>query len=141
LTPTRTLAAVSVAALVAACTSPGPMGGAAASADGAHDAHHPGAVTAMSSMEPRMKAMQDMHLKMVDAKTPAEREALMAEHMKAMQGGMAMLKEMRGMGAMGSKGMPAGMGERDQMMADHMAAMQMMMNMMVDRMPPATVAR
>jgi hypothetical protein len=110
------------------------MGGTVAVADDAHAAHHP---DAMSAMEPRMKAMQDMHLKMANAKTPAEREALMAEHMKAMQGGMAMMQEMRGMGAMGSKGMPAGMGERDQMMADHMATMQMMMNMMADRMPPA----
>lgn len=74
----------------------------------------------------------------------------MADHMKAMQGGMAMMKEMHGgmrggmpgmsgMGGMGeSKAIPADMAKRHQMMTDHMASMQMMMDMMSDRMPPAT---
>jgi len=53
-------------------------------------------------MEPRMKTMQEMHQKMMNAKTPAERQALMADHMKAMQGGMAMMKEMHGMHGMGA---------------------------------------
>jgi hypothetical protein len=114
----------------------------------------------MATMEPRMKAMQEMHQKMMNAKTPAERQALMADHMKAMQGGMAMMKEMHGMHGMGAaggkapmpgmggmggmggmadgKGMPADMAARHQMMADHMAMMQMMMDMMMDRMPPAS---
>ncbi len=96
------------------------------------------------------------------AATPAERQALMAEHMKAMQGGMALMREMHakhagmgkggmggmgGMGAMGShggtapmtgmadgKGMPADMAQRHQMMTEHMAMMQLMMDMMADRM-------
>ena len=93
-----------------------------------------------------MKAMQDMHQKMMSAKTPAERQALMADHMKAMQGGMAMMNEMQGgmrngmqgMPGMGDgKVMPADMAKRHQMMTDHMASMQMMMEMMSDRMPPA----
>ena len=50
-----------------------------------------------------------MHQKMMNAKTPAERQALMADHMKAMQGGMAMMKEMHGMGGMAAWPMP-GMG-------------------------------
>jgi hypothetical protein len=56
----------------------------------------------MATMEPRMKTMQEMHQKMMNAKTPAERQALMADHMKAMQGGMAMMKEMQGMHGMGA---------------------------------------
>ena len=102
-----------------------------------------GAPMSMASMEPRMKAMQDMHQKMMSARTPTERQALMADHMKAMQGGMAMMKEMhggmQGMSAMGeANAMSADMAKRHQMMADHMASMQMMMNMMADRVPPAT---
>ena len=101
-----------------------------------------------------MKAMQEMHQKMMGAKTPEERQALMAEHMKAMQGGMAMMKEMHGMPGMGApggmagmagmgdgKGMPMDMAKRHQMMTDHMAMMQMMMTMMADRMPPAPATR
>ncbi|MGL6108818.1 MAG: hypothetical protein ACRC2B_01835 [Rubrivivax sp.] len=63
----------------------------------------------MATMEPRMKAMQEMHQKMMNAKTPAERQALMADHMKAMQGGMAMMKEMHGMHGMGAAGGKAAM--------------------------------
>jgi len=103
----------------------------------------------MAAMEPRMKAMKDMHQKMMAAKSPAERQALMADHMKAMQEGMAMMKEMHGgMGGMSgmagmdhSKGMPAGMAQRHQMMTEHMAMMQMMTDMMSDRMPPAPAAK
>ena len=58
----------------------------------------------MAAMEPRMKAMQEMHQKMMNAKTPAERQALMADHMKAMQGGMAMMQGMSPMGGMGAMG-------------------------------------
>jgi len=111
-------------------------------------------------MDPRMKTMQEMHQKMMDAKTPADRQALMADHMKAMQGGMAMMKGMPGAGGMGAmgtmgspggaapmtgmgdgKGMPADMAKRQQMMSDHMDMMQMMMAMMADRMPPATATK
>jgi len=98
----------------------------------------------MVTMDPRMKAMQEMHQKMMNAKTPAERQALMADHMKAMQGGMAMMKEMQGMhgtagmagmGDSEGKGMPADMAQRHQLMAAHMAVMQTMMDMMMQRMP------
>ena len=101
-----------------------------------------------------------MHQKMMDAKTPADRQALMADHMKAMQGGMAMMKGMPGAGGMGAMGtmgspggaapmicmgdgtgMPADMAKRQQMMSDHMDMMQMMMAMMADRMPPATATK
>lgn len=140
--PIRAVAAVSLAILVTACASPGPMGGAvASSAEDAHTAHPPEATPGAAVMEPRMKAMQEMHQKMANARTPAEREGLIAEHMKAMQGGMAMMREMHGLGPMGGKPMPSSMGDRDQMMAEHMAMMQMMMSMMADRMPAAPVNR
>jgi hypothetical protein len=93
-----------------------------------------------------------MHDKMVNAKTPEERNALMAEHMKAMQGGMATMGMMggtgmggmggmAGMGAMqGGKPMPGDMNQRQQMMEKRMEMMQSMMQMMMDRMP-ATPAK
>jgi len=156
----RTLVALSVAALATACASPGYTNATPPSAGMAPMTM--GAPGSMAAMEPRMKAMHEMHQKMAMA-TPAQRQALMADHMKAMQGGMAMMKEMHamhagsgkgGMGMMGSqgsaapmagmgdgKGMPADMPRRHQMMTDHMAMMQMMMDMMADRMPHAATSQ
>jgi len=156
MTAFRTLIALSVATLATACASTSDMTAAPAPPVAANA----GAPSPMATMEPRMKTMQEMHQKMMNAKTPAERQALMADHMKAMQGGMAMMKEMHGMHGMGAavgkapmpgmagmagmggmadgKGMPADMAARHQMMTDHMAMMQMMMDMMMDRMPPAS---
>ena len=157
----RTLAALSVAALLGACANPGPMNAASPSAGAPPMAMVRSA--SMAAPDSRMKAMQEMHQKMVNASTPADRQALMADHMKAMQGGMAMMKEMQamqgagGMGGMGmmgssgsaapmagmgdSKGMQADMAKRHQMMTDHMAMMQTMMDMMADRMPPASMVK
>ena len=140
MTALRTLIALSVATLATACAGPGGMNMSSPPAPGMSGM---GAPMTMPSMEPRMKAMHDIHQKMKSAKTPAERQALMADHMKAMQGGMAMMKEMHGgmsgMSGVGDgKAMPADMAKRHQMMTDHMASMQMMMDMMSDRMPPAT---
>jgi len=112
----------------------------------------PGASNAMPSMPPmaamdeRMKAMQAMHDKMINAKTPEERNALMAEHMKTMQDGMAMMNQMGGMGRMGAGGIggmqagkatPGTITQRQQMMEKRMDMMQSMMQMMMDRMPAA----
>lgn len=143
----RTVAALSLAAIATACASPGATD-ATPAAGMSPGMSHGGAPMPMAAMEPRMKAMKDMHQKMMAAKSPAERQSLMADHMKAMQDGMAMMKEMHGgMGGMSgmagmdhSKGMPAGMAQRHQMMTEHMAMMQMMMDMMTQRMPasPAT---
>ena len=138
----RAIVGLSVAALLAACASPGanPNAGSPAGMAPMNTA----AAGPMAAMDPRMKAMQDMHQKMVNAGTPAERQALMADHMKAMQGGMAMMKEMNAMpagGGMGGMGMPADMSKRHSMMAEHMAMMQMMMDMMADRMPPASMGK
>ena len=46
----------------------------------------------MARMDTQMKAMREMHDKMMAAKTTEERNALMAEHMKSMQGGMTLME-------------------------------------------------
>ena len=100
----------------------------------------------MRAMDEHIKAMQAMHEKMAAAKTPEERQALMAEHQRLMQDGMSMMQymgSMSGMGGMSGKGGAAGKGkspsmaERQQMMEKRMEMMESMMQMMMDRMPPA----
>ena len=94
----------------------------------------------MGKMDAQMKTMQAMHDKMMAAKTPEERGKLMAEHMKSMQDGMAMMEGMSGAGMGGMKGMQ-GMGgdmaARHQTMEKRMEMMQTMMKMMMDRMNAA----
>ena len=93
----------------------------------------------------QMKAMQQMHEQMVAAKTPDERNALMAEHMKTMHENMQAAKGMMGDG-MGCSMMKDGMGmgmmqkgggsdaepmmQRMQGMEKRMDMMQMMMEQM-----------
>ena len=97
----------------------------------------------MSKMDAQMKKMREMHEKMVAAKTPEERNKLMAEHMKTMQDGMEMMGGMGGMGGAGMgdmksmSGMSADMPAHHQMMEKRMAMMESMMQMMMDRMPAA----
>ena len=94
----------------------------------------------MTPMDMQMKTMQAMHEKMMDAKTPEARNALMAEHMKSMQDGMKMMEGMAkpGMAGMqGMSGMSAEMSAHHTMMEKRMAMMQTMMKMMMDRMPAA----
>ena len=125
-----------------------------------HNAHHPdasapvakpkpkatGPSTAtkdkMTQMDGQMKAMAEMHQKMMDAKTPEERSALMGEQMKTMQDGMSMMNMMggTGMGGMQSGGaMPDNTNERQMLMEKRMDMMQMMMQMMMDRVSPPVV--
>jgi hypothetical protein len=91
----------------------------------------------MPGMEAQMKMMSEMHDKMLAAKTPEERNALMAEHMKIMQSGISMMGDM-GPGAMMAK--PDDMAARQGMLEQRMDMMQSMMQMMMDRMQsvPAT---
>ena len=95
-------------------------------------------------MDSMMKSMQEMHDRMMTAKTPEERSALMKEHMMTMQDGMAMMGRMRdGMMGGGGMGMGGGNGMRmdPEMMGKRMDMMEMMMQMMMDReamKPPAT---
>ena len=111
----------------------------------------------MQAMDTKMKAMREMHEKMAKARTPEERNALMAEHMKTMHEGMEMMHGPQGMGGMqgatGMHGMHAAplaagasgprpgmmmrhsMRQRHEMMEKRMDMMHMMMQMMLDRMP------
>ena len=132
-----------------------------------HAGHHPGdaqsgGVAAQSApaattpptpgaFDRQIKAMQEMHKKMQAAKTPPERSALMDEHMKLMQSGMAMMGAGNsggmGMGMMqqgaqakpaapaasGNSGMGGGMMGMHAQMERRMAMMEQMMQMMVDR--------
>jgi hypothetical protein len=86
-----------------------------------------------------------MHDKMSRAPTPEERQALMAEHMKLMHEGMAMMDGMHGrmgMGGMGGMGnASADMPERMKMMEKHMEMMHSMMQMMMDQMGPPPAKR
>ena len=133
--------------------------GALAQTDAQHTQHHPvgaarnttKAVTpkapsmakeSMAAMDGQMKTMREMHEKMMAAKTPEERKALMDEHMKAMQDGMTMMGKMGSTGAMsgmgaGTKkdGMPMDMMAHHEMMEKRMEMMTTMMQMMMDRMP------
>jgi hypothetical protein len=90
-----------------------------------------GGAPSSAQMDAMMKSMQEMHAKMMVARTPEERQVLMADHMKTMQDGMAMMNQMReGMGAMGSGG---GTAASPEIMGKRMDMMEMMMQMMMDR--------
>ena len=100
----------------------------------------------VAQMDVHMKTMQELHQKFMAAKTPEERNALMPEHMKAMEEAMRMMQGMSGMGMgmmgdMNSKPMPdklpADMAACHQMMEKRMEMMQSMMQMMMDRLPGA----
>jgi hypothetical protein len=159
-----TLIALSATAFLTACASATPQGSSAAQDTdaAAHALHHPAtaaatapapsapASAAASAMDDRMKNMQAMRDKMMNAKTPAERQALMDEHMKAMHEGMAMMKGMKGMKGMGNmQGMQGMQGMKDmpmmdmtkhhQMMEMRIEMMQTMMEMMMQRMPGAAM--
>ena len=124
------------AALVATLSACAPMTPAPAAGGMPGMASPPAAMTG-AMMDTHMKAMREMHDKMARARTPEERNALMAEHMKLMQDGMAM---MGGMGPGGMRGMGAMSGDgagHQQMMEKRMEMMQSMMQMMMDRMPAA----
>ena len=147
---------ISVASTLIACnTAPSlPMASDAKPVTAPPDPHrHEGAATMPSAAKPasappdhlahldtQTKAMQAMHAKMMAAKTPEERNAMMAEHMKSMQDGMKMMEGMAspGMkGMSGMSGMSGEMGANHAMMEKRMAMMQTMMKMMMDRMPAA----
>ncbi len=126
----------------------------AQSSDAEHAAHHPSGAAAQpatpktaaasarkpaaksttptpSQMNVQMKAMEQMHEKMLAAKTPEERQALMADNMKAMRDGMAMMDQMKtGKPGTGMDGMHS---DHHEMMSRRMDMMEIMMQMMMDR--------
>lgn len=76
----------------------------------------------LAQMDERMRAMQDAHAKVMSAKTPEERRALMAAHRSAMREGMAAMHATAGAApCMGPD-----------MMQRHRGMMQMMMQMMAE---------
>lgn len=88
--------------------------------------------------EQQLKAMQEIHQRMMNARTPQERRALMAEHSRIMRRAMETMHGMQGRHGSGMQGMHgSGMGHGAQMQGAHlqrqMAMMQMMMKMMMDR--------
>ena len=104
-----------------------------------HAAHHPAGASAppaskAPAIKPQkaastpasdvtMKSMREMHDKMMAAKTSEERQALMADHMKAMQDGMAMMGQMKGeKSGMSSEAMAKRMDMMEKMMMDREAA-------------------
>ena len=123
-----------------------------------HSAHHPGVPSATPApdsgatvppqvMQKQMQAMKAMHEKMMNAKTPEERSALMAEHMQTMRDGMGMMQKMGQSGGMGGMGAPKGgkamacdMHESHRMMGMRMEMMESMMQMMMDHMQMLTPA-
>ena len=114
----------------------------ASSASAAASTSMPGKTTPeMARMANHMKAMQEMHDRMMAAKTSEERNALMGEHMKTMQEGMGIMKGMGDLGGMGGmagpKSPPANMTERQTMMEQRMEMMQATLQMMMNRLPAA----
>lgn len=94
--------------------------------------------TSMQKMDDQIQMMHEMHEKMMNAKSPEERSALMADHMKAMQDSMAMMGKMADNKKTKMKdGMQKDMAMHG-MMEKRMEMMEGMMQMMMDRMPAAT---
>ena len=79
-----------------------------------------------TQMQEQMKKMQDMHNKMLNAKTPEEKKNLMLEQMPMMQQGMTMMQNMA------NHGMGGDMTKRQEMIEKRMDMMQTMMQMMMD---------
>jgi hypothetical protein len=116
-------------------------GAAFAQTDQDHAAHHPPGASAPATsvhkapsptpaqVDRQMKSMQEMHDKMMAAKTPEERQALMGDHMKVMQDSMAMMGGMSASNGKSGSGMPMS----SDMMGKRMDMMQMMMQMMMDK--------
>ncbi|HHX4056028.1 MAG: hypothetical protein ACN6QT_16355 [Burkholderia contaminans] len=128
--PRKLAVAIATLGMVSAAAITGTS---AAADNAAHDAHHPNKATAKApsksnrAADDQMQAMRVMHEKMMNAKTPQERAALMDEQMKVMQNGMSMMEMM---GAHSSS-MP--MSSRQGSMEMRMEMMQMMMQAMMDR--------
>nr|WP_051994882.1 hypothetical protein [Burkholderia sp. lig30] len=112
--------------------------GAESASDTDHAAHHPAnaktakapKVKKATPVDDQMRAMQEMHEKMMSARTPEERAALMDEQMKTMQDGMGMMGMM---GMMNDQSAKMPMSQRHEMMEKRMDMMQLMMQSMMDR--------
>jgi hypothetical protein len=70
--------------------------GACAQMPGSTAAAPPVSAERMTAMDAHMKSRREMHDKMSRTRTPEERQALMAEHMKLMHDGIAMMGGLHG---------------------------------------------
>lgn len=86
----------------------------------------------MAMMDDKMKNMRGMHEKVMRAKTPEERRALMQDHMKSMREGMGMMEGMSSM-----RCMEQSEAQCHEMMEKRMEMMQSMMQMMMEHLPNA----
>jgi hypothetical protein len=124
-----------LAAVISLMAGAGIAQGAESASDTDHAAHHPAnaktakapKVKKATPVDDQMRAMQEMHEKMMSARTPEERAALMDEQMKTMQDGMGM------MGMMNDQSAKMPMSQRHEMMEKRMDMMQLMMQSMMDR--------
>jgi hypothetical protein len=82
-------------------------------------------------MDAQMRSMRETHDKMMAARTPEERQALLAQHTKVMQDGMAMMEQTRS--TKPGNGMGDGMSMSPEMMDKRMDMMKTVMQMMMDR--------
>ena len=95
----------------------------------------------MGQMDEQIKRMQALHDKLTSAKTPEERQKLMAEQRASMQQGIRMMSQMMQGGGMMSGGMmgqqqpqaPSDSNAQLQLMGKRMDMMQMMMQSMMDQ--------
>lgn len=89
----------------------------------------------LATAERQFQVVQDAHQRLMRARTAQERQALMAEHSRAMRNAMAAMQAMHGPGMRRGPGMPG------RHMQQQMDMMHMMMGMMMDRIdmlsPPA----
>jgi hypothetical protein len=81
-----------------------------------------------SGLDAQMKAMSDMHERMVNAGTPDERKALMSEHVRIAKDGIAMMSKMMAVGPAGAYPMSP------RTMQKQMDMMKMTLHMVMDRM-------
>ena len=98
-------------------------------------AHKSAEQESMEKMDIEMKAMQEMHEKIMNAKNPEERKALMAEHVKTMQSGIMMMSDTSKMCSMEKSDamLHSEMITEHKMMEKRMQMMEAMMQMIVDR--------
>jgi predicted membrane-bound mannosyltransferase len=132
-----------IVTLIAAATLAVSSSSVLAATEAEHAGHHPAEKTAAvetTKYDQNMGRMMEMHQKMQAAKTPEERTSLMKEHMASMQGGMAMMDQMKGGMSMPGAKKSSGKGDMPmshQSMQRRMDMMEMMMQMMMDREPVA----
>jgi len=110
-------------------------------------------VATMARLDDHMKLMREVHKKMMRAKTPEERSALMPDYMKAMHDGKVMMAGMKTVSSKDKHGrvttrrvqdkvsISPDMAIRYQHMEERMEMMQSMMQKTMDNPPQATAKK